>query len=46
LLGYPLLVVLFGGILPWKLPGEVGSQQFVSYVEVPSVVDFFEETMH
>jgi hypothetical protein len=33
LLGYPSLVVRsYAGILPWKLPGEVGSQQFASYV--------------
>jgi hypothetical protein len=46
LLGYRSLVALYAGIFLWKhvVVYEVGSQQFVSYVQVPSIVDFFDET--
>jgi hypothetical protein len=45
-IGYRSLVAFYTGIFPWgrTVIYEVGSQQFVSCVQLPSVVDLFIET--
>jgi hypothetical protein len=44
--GYRSHIVLYTGFFPCKRGAgyEVGSQRFVGYVQVPSVVDFFHKT--
>ena len=43
-----MLDVLYVGYFPWDnvVVYEVRSQQFVSYVQVPLVGDFFEKAAH